>query len=185
MANKTIHNGLRLVAVAAFIFAGAAAAQTTQTSSTTASADVMGTITLTKKTDLSFGGFAKTGTAAATIVMTPAGSRSSASAEVTLGATVGTAATYDVTTSAASITYTITLPTTAVTLTGPSGSTAMTVTNFTITSTGSTATGTAGQYTRQTSASNADSFGVGATLNVGATQAAGRYAGTFNVTAAL
>ncbi len=115
--------------------------------------------------NLEFGTMAYTGTAG-TVTVTPAGARSSVNVDLLGG--VASAASFDVTGDGGA-SYSITLPSSA-TLT--SGGDTMTVDTF---------TDDAGA-TPQLSGSGSDTFNVGATLNVGATQAAGTYSGTFDVT---
>ncbi len=106
-----------------------------------------------------------TGTAG-TVTVTPAGARSSVDLDLFGG--LPAAASFDVTGEKDS-NYSITFPSSA-TLT--SGANTMTMDTFTHDAGG----------TPQLSGSGSDTFNVGATLNVGATQAAGTYSGTFAVT---
>ncbi len=114
--------------------------------------------------DMDFGTMVPTGTAG-TVTVTPAGARSSVNVDLLGG--FPAAASFDVTGEGAN-TYSITLPSSA-TLT--SGGNTMTVDTF---------TDDAGAT--PTLAGGSDAFNVGATLNVGATQVAGTYSGTFAVT---
>jgi hypothetical protein len=137
----------------------------------TASATIVSPIAISKTVDMNFGNVAS-GAALGTVVLTPAGSRS-ATGGVTLPATTGTvtAASFTVT-GTAGYTYAITLPAAALTIT--SGGPSMTVDTWTSTPT-PTGTLTLGTST----------LTVGATLHVGANQAAGVYgipAETFTVT---
>jgi hypothetical protein len=113
---------------------------------------------------MDFGTMVPTGTAG-TVTVTPAGARSSVNVDLLGG--FPAAASFDVTGEGAN-TYSITLPSSA-TLT--SGGNTMTVDTF---------TDDAGAT--PTLAGGSDAFNVGATLNVGATQVAGTYSGTFAVT---
>jgi hypothetical protein len=134
--------------------------QKTATSATEAT--IITPIAITKTIDLNFGNVVS-GTGTGTVTVVPAGTRSSAG-DVTLpAATPGTitAATFNVT-GLANATYSITLPTT---LNVVSGANSMVVNGFT---SNPTPTGTL-------SASGAETVTVGATLNVGANQAAGTY----------
>ena len=97
--------------------------------------------------------------------MTPAGARYSVNVDLLGG--FPAAAAFDVTGEGAS-TYSITLPSSA---TLSSGANTMTVDTFNHDA-GATPTLSGGS----------DTFNVGATLNVGATQASGTYSGTFSVT---
>jgi len=127
-------------------------------------------ISLAKVADLGFGAvFA--GASTGTVVVTPAGARSSTGG-ATLGAFLpGTAGSFTVT-GALSAMYVITLPS-SVTLSATGGGT-MTVDTFTSTP---SATGTL-------NSSGSQALAVGATVHVGASQAQGNYSGTFNVTVA-
>lgn len=122
-------------------------------------------ISISNTGSLDFGKAAPTGTAG-TVTITPAGGRSAINVDLFGGGTVGSAG-FNVT-GEPSQGYAITLPSSA-TLTGPSAT--MTVDSF-IHDAGGTPTLSGGS----------DSFNVGATLHVGANQAAGTYSGTFAVT---
>ncbi len=76
-------------------------------------------------------------------------------------------------------TYALTLPSTAITVTETIGSTTMTITNFKANF--NTATEASSSNTSTLSASGADYFTVGGTLNVASGQQGGIYAGTFPV----
>ena len=127
-------------------------------------ASIFAPISISSSGDMDFGTMVPTGTAG-TVTVTPAGARSSV--DVDLFGGVPAAASFDVT-GASGQAYSITLPSSA-TLT--SGGNTMTVDTFT-----DDAGGT------PTLAGGSDTFNVGATLNVGATQASGTYSGTFSVT---
>ena len=161
---------LVLLAVAAG-FATTANAQAT--ASATATAVIISPITITKTVDMHFGNVA-VGALAGTVVLDPAGTRT-ATGGVTLPAVAGTPAAAEfVVSGEATYTYDIFLPSSAVTIT--SGSNTMTVDQFTSnpTTSGTLSAGSPGSQT----------VNVGATLNVGAAQAAGTYvSGTpFDVT---
>ena len=115
--------------------------------------------------NLDFGTMVTTGTAG-TVTVTPAGARSSVNVDLLGG--VPSAASFDVT-GGGGANYSITLPSSA---TLSSGGNTMAVDTF---------THDAG-VPPNLSAGGSDTFNVGATLNVGATQAAGTYSGTFDVT---
>lgn len=142
-----------------------------ETATATATATIVTPISISKGVDMNFGNVAVQSSSAGTVVLTTAGVRS-ATGGVTLPATTGTitAASFTVT-GTAGYTYSITLPASALTIT--SGGNTMTVSNFTSDPSG-TGTLTGGTQTVK----------VGATLNVGAAQAAGTYvSGTpFSVT---
>lgn len=144
-------------------------AQTTATA--TATATIITPISISKNADMSFGNIAVNAGTGGTVILAPAGTRSSTSG-VTLPSTAGTvsAATFTVTGSG-SLTYSITLPS-SVTLTHSGGLETMAAGSFTSTpsSTGTLSSGT-------------QDIAVGATLTVAAGQLAGVYtSGNFNVT---
>jgi len=150
---------LFLIAIIVLGFSGVSFGQDTETA--LASATIITPISLTKVNNMNFGNVAVTSTAG-TVILTPASSRTK-SGGVTLpvvGGTV-TAASFTVAGEGAS-TYAITLPTTDIII--KFGTNTMTVNTFTSTP---SATGalTAGTQT----------LSVGATLNVGISQAAGLY----------
>ena len=147
----------------AIIFAGITTAALAQVSATaTASATIVGPIGITNTANMNFGNVAVSNVAG-TVLMTPAAVRSTTGG-CTLPVITGTvaAAAFNVT-GAASYTYAITLPAAATTIT--SGGNTMTVDTWTSTPSG---TGTL-------SAGGSQTLTVGATLNVGASQAAGTY----------
>ncbi len=121
-------------------------------------------ISISVGANMEFGTMLTTGTAG-TVTVTPAGARSSVNVDLFGG--LPSAASFDVTGESGQI-YSITLPSSA-TLT--SGANTMTVDTY---------TDDAG--VPPTLAGGSDTFNVGATLNVGAAQAAGTYSGTFTVT---
>ena len=141
-------------------FSAVSFAQSTATA--TASATIIGPISLTKVTDMNFGNIA-VGTLGGTVVLAPAGGRTATT--VTLPAVIGTvsAATFTVS-GVGSSTYAITLPTGDYTITRLTGSETMTVNTFTSTP---SATGTL--------AGGTQTLAVGATLNVTGSQVAGTY----------
>ena len=140
---------------------GFSATSFAQSATATATSTIVTPIAIAKTVDMNFGNVAVFGSAG-TVVLAPAGTRS-ATGGVTLPATSGTIAAAEFTiTGQTGYTYSITLPSTATTVT--SGSNNMTVTAFTSNPDG-TGTLTSGTQTLK----------VGATLNVGASQAAGTY----------
>jgi hypothetical protein len=150
-------------------FTASSFAQVTATAN--ASATIVSPIAIVKTLDMNFGNVAASA-ALGTVVLTPASTRS-ATGGVTLPATAGTvtAASFTVT-GTAGYTYAITLPVAALTIT--SGGPSMTVDTWTSTP---TPTGTL--------VGGTSTLTVGATLHVGANQAAGVYgilAETFSVT---
>lgn len=141
------------------------------TATATASATVITPISISKNTDMSFGNLAVQTATGGTVVLAPAGTRTSTSG-VTLPAANGSvsAATFTVTGSGSS-TYIITLPST-VTLTHSGGVEIMSAGSFTSNPSG---TGTLSSGTQN--------IAVGATLTIAAGQLAGVYtSGNFNVT---
>jgi hypothetical protein len=147
----------------AIIFTGITTAALAQVSATaTATATIVGPIGITNTANMNFGNVAVSNVAG-TVVMTPAAVRS-VTGGCTLPAITGTVAAgaFNVT-GAASYTYAITLPAAATTIT--SGGNTMTVNTWTSNPSG---TGTL-------SAGGSQALTVGATLNVGASQAAGTY----------
>jgi len=156
----------RIAAIAATLAASASfgtAAQAAATATGTATAEILTTLTLTATRSLDFGQVAVNG--AGTLDVTSAGSTCSALLVCTGTATT---ATFDVTGSAGSA-YGATVPAGSITLTSLGGDT-MTVDNF------------AADYPVGTTlVGGASSFEVGGRLNVGASQPAGVYSGTFSV----
>lgn len=143
-----------------------------ETASATATATIVAPISITKDVDMNFGIVSVQSTTGGTVVLTPAGVRSTTGG-VTLPAAGGTVTAASFTVAGVSgYTYNITLPSSALTIT--SGSNTMTVTNFTSDPAGTNGLLTGGEQT----------LNVGATLNVTAAQPAGTYvSGTpFNVT---
>ena len=148
----------------AILFSGVSVISSAQVTATaTASSTIVTPIGITKTVDMNFGNVAINSTTAGTVVLAPAGTRTSTGG-VTLPATAGTvaAAEFNVT-GANNYTFSITLPSTSHEI--KSGSNTMSVTNFTSTP---TPTGTL-------SATGSATVKVGATLNVSAGQAAGTY----------
>ena len=152
-----------VVAAIALVSANHSFAQATATAS--ASATIITPITIVKNVDMKFGNVAVSATLAGTVIMAPAGSRTTGGAGgVTLPATTGTVSAASFTVSGQSgYTYAITLPSTA-TITDPVSSSTMTVNGFT-SSPATTGLLTGGSQT----------LTVGATLNVGAAQTPGTY----------
>ena len=147
------------LAIIALGFSTVSFAQVSATAN--ASGTIVTPIAITKTVDLNFGNIA-VGSTAGTVVLAPAGTRTTTGG-VTLPATTGTvsAAEFNVT-GQAGYTFSITLPSTPTTVS--SGANSMTVNAFTSTPT-PTGTLTGGAQTVK----------VGATINVGANQAAGTY----------
>ena len=143
------------------------------TATATATATIVTPISISKTADMSFGNIAVSASTAGTVILAPAGTRTTGGAGgVTLPATTGTVAAAAFTVNGnGAYTYAITLPG-SVTLTRASGSETMTASSFTSTPSG---TGTLSGGTQNLT--------VGATLAVAAAQVAGVYtSGNFNVT---
>ena len=148
----------------AILFSGVSVISSAQVTATaTASSTIVTPIGITKTVDMNFGNVAINSTTAGTVVLAPAGTRTSTGG-VTLPATAGTvaAAEFNVT-GANDYTFSITLPSTSHEI--KSGSNTMSVTDFTSTPT----------TTGALSATGSATVKVGATLNVSAGQAAGTY----------
>lgn len=163
----------RVIALTAMFVAISAISYSQETATATATATIVTPISITKTVDMNFGNVAVQSSTGGTVILAPAGTRTTSGA-VTLPTITGTvtAASFDVEGQGA-YTYNVTLPSTDVTLSDGASHT-MIVNAFT-----SNPSGTAGQLT-----AGAQTLKVGATLNVGAAQASGTYvSGTpFNVT---
>ncbi|MCB0520001.1 MAG: DUF4402 domain-containing protein [Saprospiraceae bacterium] len=156
-------------------------AQTSATETTDAGAVLIVAMTLTETSPLHFGSNVLTSSAGGTVVL-PSNSttRTYTGGVATSAATpVATNAAYDVTGTALE-TYALTLPTsTTVTHTSVgTGVNTMTITLMTARFNGASADA----VTSTLDADGLDSFTLGGTLNVGANQVGGVYAGTFDVT---
>ena len=139
-----------------------------------ANAEIKTALTLNSTIPLEFGKMAVTGTAG-TVILTPAGSPTASNVQLLAGQT-RTAASYDATGEANSA-YTITVQGTDATIhtTASGANPDMTVNTFTC-SKGLAANN--GLF----NGSGLETFTIGGTLHVGATQNIGTYTGTFNVT---
>jgi len=159
---KNIIKAIAIASVAVIGFSNSTFAQATATAS--ASANIITPISIVKNIDMNFGNVAVSGSLAGTVILSPAGSRTTGGAGgVTLPSTIGTVAAANFTVSGqASYTYAITLPVSCVITDGTHN---MTVNSFTSTpsSTGTLSTG------------GTQTLTVGATLNVSAGQAANAY----------
>jgi spore coat protein U-like protein len=136
-----------------------------------ATATIVKAISIDKVKDLQFGKIIAGSTAGQVQIQTD-GSRTIAAGNVALfnqGSDHQAAAFKTI--GSPNATYYLSFPS-SVSLTGPTGSDPMTIEGFVHSATGTL------------SASGEETFNVGATLNVGANQAAGEYAGTFSVIAA-
>lgn len=153
------------------LFAGkdAGAQQSSATASANANAAIVAAISISNTVDLDFGQVVAGGTSG-TVAMSAGGSRSAVGG-VTLGSTGSAAPASFIVSGDANASYSITLPG-SMSLT--SGGNNMTVNTFTSSPNGSGTLGGGGSQ----------NLNVGATLQVGASQAAGSYTGSFNVTVA-
>ena len=155
-------NRTKLMATALVLIASASTSFAQSTATATATAVIVSPISLTKNVDMNFGNVAVQTAAGGTVVLATDGSRTKTGG-VTLPNLAGspTAASFTVD-GQGTYTYAITLPSTALTIT--SGLNTMTVDTFlsTPSATGQLVAGT-------------QTLSVGATLNVGAAQAAGTY----------
>ncbi len=153
-----------LIAVATLTVAGlSASAQQTSTASSGVSATIITPISITKTQDMNFGNIAVSTSSGGTVVLAPAGTRTTTGG-VTLPATTGSPAAASFTVSGQdNYTYAITLPSSAVTI-DDNASHTMDVTTF-----------TSNPSTTGTLSSGTQTLNVGATLTVGAAQAVGTY----------
>jgi len=159
---KNIIKSIAIASVAVIGFSNSTFAQATATAS--ASANIITPISIVKNIDMNFGNVAVSGSIAGTVVLAPAGTRTTGGAGgVTLPSTVGTVAAANFTVSGqAGYTYAITLPASCVITDGTHN---MTVNAFTSTPSSTGTLNTSGVQT----------LTVGATLNVSAGQAANAY----------
>ena len=157
-------NIFKSIVIASVVIASANSSFAQATATASASANIITPISIVKVTDMNFGNVAVSATLAGTVVLAPAGTRTTGGGGgVTLPATVGTVAAASFTVSGqASYTYAITLPVSCVITDGTHN---MTVNTFTSSpsSTGTLSTG------------GVQTLNVGATLNVTAAQAANAY----------
>lgn len=137
------------------------------TDTAVATATIMTPISITKNVDLAFGDVYPDAVATGTVTVDTTGARTAAGGAA-LGATAGSAAQFTVN-GEPNATYVLTLPAAPVTMT--SGANSMTIDTFS----------DDGTYTLD--GTGAETVNVGATLNVGAGQAAGIYTGSVTVTA--
>ncbi len=159
----------------ALVFAGmtlgsyAFAQSNSATGTASATARIVTPIAIVKTADLNFGDVVAGGSAG-TVVVTTAGVRSATGGATLANGTSVAAAAFTVSGQGSS-TYSITLPASASVI---SGANTMTVNTFTSSPNG----------TGVLTAGGTQPLTVGATLNVGASQATGTYTGTFPVTVA-
>ena len=168
---RLVRTGVALAAAGACT-ASWAQPTTTPPFSVSATATVASPLSITAATALGFGSFVAD-SAAGTVVIAPqsTGFRSKTGNISLMDSGAGAPSTVSVSGSP-NMTFSVNLPTSSVTLTGPNSS-VMTMSSFT--SSLGAAKGTIG-------GGGTASFLVGATLNVGASQTAGSYTGSFSVT---
>ena len=145
---------------------------TTPAFSVAATATVASALSITSATALGFGSFVPDTTAATVVIAPQSASFRSRTGNISLLESGAGAPSTVSLSGAPNMTFSVNLPTSSVTLTGPNSS-VMTMSSFT--SSLGAAKGTIG-------GGGTASFLVGATLNVGASQTAGSYTGSFNVT---
>lgn len=162
---------LAIVMVASF--SNKAVAQTEDTKSNDANAQILGAIALTVGDPLEFGGIVPDGSASGTVVITTAGVRNLTTVTGVTASTAPTAASYTVT-GTGLVPYTITIPTASFNITNTTGSGAETM--------AVTAMNSSGGLSHTFASDGTDAFTVGGTLTVGAAQEPGLYTGTFDVT---
>ena len=156
-------------AALALLLLPAAASAVPVAASASGKGTVLRPLTVVKQADLDFGELVVTG--AGTAVINPVSGAITTTGPVTRVGSTGHAATFTTTGSRNSIVI-IHVPNSATTLTRVGGGGTMTVSNWTLD----------GPINRRIPLTSAFNFSVGATLNVGAAQADGVYAGTFAVT---
>lgn len=144
----------------------------------TAQVSVLTVGTIQKTADLDFGSIIAT-TTAGTVIVTPAGVRSSTGGAVLAGSSFSAAA-FTGRGSRRNQQIIVTLPT-SILITHAGGTQTMTVNNFTMGTSPTLAAVAAGRRFRILPADATFEFPVGATLIVGATQMSGAYAGLFTV----
>ena len=158
------------LSVAIFAFSNISFGQSSATRTANAGANILKPIAITKTRDLDFGDIISQ-TAAFTVTVSTAGVRSASNATAILGA-VGEQAIFSVT-GQESQSFKVTLPADGV-VSIESGENSMNITDF---------DHNLGETPALDGTGNA-TLNVGAVLNVGVTQAAGVYTGTFDVTVA-
>ncbi|HOF76247.1 MAG TPA: DUF4402 domain-containing protein [Bacteroidales bacterium] len=156
--------------VAIFAFSNISFGQSSATANANAGANILKPIAITNTQDLDFGDIISQ-TTGFTVIVTTAGTRSASNATAILTA-VGKQATFSVT-GQESQSFKVTLPADGV-VSIESGENSMNITDFDHNLGENPALDGTGKAT----------LNVGAVLNVGATQAAGVYTGTFDVTVA-
>ena len=165
LKTNKMKNLTKAIVTAAIIIAGTNVSFAQATATASASATIITPISIVKTVDMNFGNVAVSATLSGTVVLAPAGTRTTGGTGVTLPATTGTVAAASFTVSGqASYTYAITLPTTTVVITD-GASHNMNVTAFTSNP----------SVTGALSGTGTQTLTVGATLNVSAAQFAATY----------
>lgn len=165
MSNSILKNAIKVAIVSSAVLTASAQAATDNANAT---ATVVTTLTIATATNLVYGNLAP-GASGGTLVMSPAGVRSTTGTVITYSSTFN-AASFNVA-GTADATYAITLPSNGTVTLSDGGANTMAVNDFTSNPSG-TGTLTGG----------AETLYVGATLTVGSGQAAGSYSTTFDVT---
>lgn len=168
---KIILSFLAIIMVASF--SNKAVAQTEDTKSNDANAQILGAIALTVGDPLEFGGIVPDGSSSGTVVISTTGARNLTTVTGVSASVTPTAASYTVT-GTGLVPYTITIPTASFNITNTTGSGAETM--------AVTAMTCSGGLSHTFAADGTDAFTVGGTLTVGAAQEPGVYTGTFDVT---
>jgi hypothetical protein len=159
--------GSLLILLTLSIAAPAAAGAATQTA--TGQASILSPLSVLKNADLDFGELIVTGSG--TALVDPLAGSLTTTGGVTKAGTAAHAAQFTGTGSKNSVVH-IRVPTAPITVTRVGGTETMTVSNWTLDA----------PANLKVPANDIFNFAVGATLNVGAAQVAGTYAGTFQVT---
>ncbi|MBL4656223.1 MAG: DUF4402 domain-containing protein [Bacteroidia bacterium] len=156
-------NTMKILAIAIVVLGFSTSMFAQVTASATGTATIVTPIAIASTVNMNFGNVAVS-TSAGTVILAPAGTRTSTGG-ITLPATGGTitAASFNIT-GEGSYTYSITLPSSAYTITRTGFTETMTINTFTSSPSGTGAL-----------SSGAQTLTVGGTLNVGGSQVAGAY----------
>jgi hypothetical protein len=160
---------VRAVAALLALLVSAAAAATPASQSAPAEAALLSPLSVIKRADLDFGTLVVTG--AGTAVIDPVSASTTTTGGVVRAGTAAHPAKFTATGSKNAVAL-IRLPKNPITVTRVGGTETMTVSNWTLD----------GNTNRRIPITDTFDFLVGATLNVGAAQAPGKYVGTFSVT---
>ncbi len=156
-------------------------AQTTDTKSNSANAQILGAITLTAGQNLEFGGIVPDATGGDVVISSSDGRTTTSGVTLVSSKVTPKSAAFSLT-GTGLVGYIITIPTASFNITNTTGTG-----NETMAVTAMTCSKTfidAGHYSSTFLANGTDAFKVGGALTVGAGQIAGVYTGTFNVTVA-